>query len=174
MFKNYFKIAWRNMMRNKTSSFINVAGLSIGISCVLLIVMFIQNELSYDKFHKDANRIFQVTLNGTRNGEEFWAGNTPPPVGAALVNNFPEIESYTRMYNASDEVVRSEENKQAENYFTERNVHGVDSNFLQLFNYKLLEGNAATCLLQPNSVVITEQIAKKYFGKSNPMGRILL
>ena len=83
MIKNYFKTAWRNMTRNKTSSFINVAGLSIGIACVLMILVYIQNELSYDKFHKDADRIFQVTLKGNIGGQEFWAGNTPPPVESA-------------------------------------------------------------------------------------------
>lgn len=179
MIKNYFKTAWRNMMRNKTSSFINVAGLSIGIACVLLIVMFIQNELSYDKFHKDADRIFQVTLNGTRNGEEFWAGNTPPPVGAALLNNFPEIESYTRIYNPNDIVVRYENNNAIEKFFTEKNIIAVDSNFLQVLDFKMLEGDPSTALLKPGSVVVTENMAKKYFGNSpdsyqNAIGKILL
>ena len=110
MIKNYFKTAWRNMIRNKTSSFINVSGLSIGIACVLLIVIYIQNELRYDRFHKDADRIFQVVLNGNMNGQEFWGGNTAPPVGAALTNNIPEIESYTRFYEPNDIVVRYEGN----------------------------------------------------------------
>ena len=139
MIKNYFKTAWRNMMRNKTSSFINVSGLSIGIACVLMIVIYIQNELSYDKFHKDADRIFQVVLNGNMNGQEFWAGNTAPPVGAALTNNIPEIESYTRFYEPNDIVVRYEENGRSE-FFTEKNILAVDSNFLQLFGFKILEG----------------------------------
>ena len=174
MFKNYLKIGLRNIGRNKVSSFINIAGLAIGITCVIFILFYVQDELRYDRFFKHADRIYQVNIEGNLGGQEFLSGTTPPPAGAALVNTFPEIETYTRMFNASDEVVRSEENKQVENYFTERNVHGVDSNFLQVFNYKLLQGNAATCLLQPNSVVITEQIAKKYFGNSNAMGRVLL
>jgi putative ABC transport system permease protein len=164
MIKNYFKTAWRNMLRNKTSSFINISGLSIGIACTLLIVIFIKNELSYDRFHKDANRIFQVVLNGNFNGEEFWAGNTPPPVGAALYSNIPEIESYTRFYKPNDIVVRYEENGATEKFFTEKNVLAVDSNFLQVFNFKILEGDAATALMKPGSVVITEDMAKKYFG----------
>jgi putative ABC transport system permease protein len=164
MIKNYFKTAWRNMMRNKTSSFINVAGLSIGIACVLMIVIYIQNELSYDKFHKDADRIFQVTLKGNMGGQEFWAGNTPPPVGKALVTNFPEIESYTRFYKARDIVVRYGSGNSAEKFFTEKNIIGVDSNFLQFFGFKMLEGDPATVLLKPGSVVVTAAIAKKYFG----------
>ena len=98
------------MLRNRTSSFINIGGLSVGIAAALLILIFIQKELSYDKFHKDANRIYQVVLNGNMNGQEFWGGNTPPPVGAALTNNIPEIESYTRFYKTNDIVVRYEEN----------------------------------------------------------------
>jgi len=164
MFKNYIKTAWRNMLRNKTSSFINISGLSIGIACALLIVIFIKNELSYDRFHKDSNRIFQVVLNGNMNGQEFWAGNTPPPVGAALTSNIPEIESYTRFYKPNDIVVRYEENAATEKFFTEKNVLAVDSNFLQVFDFKIIEGDAATALMKPGSVVITEDMAKKYFG----------
>ena len=174
MFKNYCKIALRNIGRNKVSSIINIAGLAIGITCVIFILFYVQDELRYDKFFKQSARIFQVNIEGNMGGQEYLSGTTPPPAGAALVNTFPEIETYTRFFNASDEVVRSELNNQAENYFTERNVHGVDSNFLQVFNYKILQGNAATCLLQPNSVVITEQIAKKYFGNTNAIGNVLL
>ncbi|HEX6848029.1 MAG TPA: ABC transporter permease [Chitinophagaceae bacterium] len=172
MIKNYFKTAWRNMMRNKTSSFINISGLSIGIACVLMIVIYIQHELSYDKFHKDSDRIFQVVLNGNMSGQEFWGGNTAPPVGAALANNIPEIETYTRFYEPNDIVVRYEENGRSE-FFTEKNILAVDSNFLQLFGFHLLEGDAATALLKPGSVVITETIAKKYFGNEKAIGKTL-
>ncbi|HEU4858930.1 MAG TPA: ABC transporter permease, partial [Chitinophagaceae bacterium] len=172
MIKNYFKTAWRNMTRNKTSSFINVSGLSIGIACVLMIVIYIQNELSYDKFHKDADRIFQVVLNGNMNGQEFWGGNTAPPVGAALTNNIPEIESYTRFYEPNDMVVRYEGNGRSA-FFTEKNILAVDSNFLQLFGFEIIEGDAATALMKPGSVVITKTIAKKYFGDENAIGKTL-
>ncbi|HEV8081593.1 MAG TPA: ABC transporter permease [Chitinophagaceae bacterium] len=179
MLKNYFKIAWHNIGRNKVSSFINIAGLAIGITCVIFILFYVQDELRYDKFIKNAGRIYQVNIEGNMGGQEYLSGTTPPPAGAALTNTFPEIETYTRFFNASDEIVRSEKNKQVENYFTESNVHGVDSNFLQVFNYKMLQGDARTCLLQANSVVITEQIAKKYFGNSpdnyrDAIGRVLL
>ena len=131
MIKNYLIVTWRNMLRNKTSSFINVAGLSVGIAAALLILVFIQSELRYDKFHKDANRIFQVVLNGNMNGQEFWGGNTAPPVGAALTNNIPEIESYTRFYKPNDIVVRYEGNGRS-TFFTEKNVLAVDSNFFAM------------------------------------------
>jgi putative ABC transport system permease protein len=174
MIKSYLKIAWRNISRNKLSSVINIAGLAIGITCVLFILFYVQDELRYDRSFKQADRIYQVNIEGNIGGQEYVNGTTPPPAGAALMNNFPEIETFARFFNASDEVVRSEENKQAGNYFTEKNVHGVDSNFLQVFNYKLLQGDAATCLVQPDAIVITEQMAKKYFGSSDAMGRILL
>jgi len=179
MFKNYFKTAWRNMLHNRTSSLINISGLSIGIACTLLIVIFIKNELSYDRFHRNADRIFQVVLNGNMDGQEFWAGNTPPPVGAALTSNIPEVESFTRFYKPNDMVVRYEQTNAAEKFFTEKNVLAVDSNFLQLFDFKIAEGNAATALMKPGSVVITEEMAKKYFGDDpdsyrDPIGKTLL
>src|SRR5262249_16917937 len=113
--------------------------------------------------------IYQVTLNGNMGGQEFWAGNTPPPIGAALKNNFPEIESYTRFYNAPDIVVRNEDR-----FFTEKNILAVDSNFLQLFSLSMLEGDAATALVKRVSVVLKEDIEKKYFGSVKAIGKTLL
>jgi len=175
MIKNYFKIAWRNIQRNKVSSFINIAGLSIGMACVILIVMYVQDELRYDKFFKHADHIFQVNMTTMDNGVvATTGGNTAPKVGPMLVNSFPEIESYIRIYRPGDVLVRYEENPTAENYFTEKNVMGVDSDFLQVFDYRMQQGDAATCLQKPNSVVITEATAEKYFGTGNAMGKVLL
>ncbi|MEP6614931.1 MAG: ABC transporter permease [Ginsengibacter sp.] len=156
------------------SSIINIAGLAIGITCVMFILFYVQDELGYDRFINNSDLMYEVNIEGNLGGQEFLSGTTPPPAGAALLNSFPEVETYTRIFNATEEVVRSEENNQAVNSFTERNVHGVDSNFLQLFNFKLLQGNAATCLMPPDAVVITNQVAKKYFGNGNAMGKILL
>ncbi|MEP7171266.1 MAG: ABC transporter permease, partial [Bacteroidota bacterium] len=174
MFKTYFKIAWRNITRNKVNSFINISGLAIGMACVILIAFYVQDELQYDRFFKNSDRIYQVNLNGTQDGTDFWTGNTPPTVGPALVSEIPEIESYTRIYTVGDLVVRSQDGNQSENYFTEKNILGVDSNFLQMFSYNMLEGNSKTCLEKPNSIVITEQTAKKYFGNSSALNKILL
>ncbi len=174
MIKNYLKIAFRNIARHKGFALINIAGLAIGMACSIFILLWVQNELSYDRFHKNADEIYEVNIEGNFGGQEYLSGTTPPPAGAALANTFPEIETYTRLFDAGDNVVRYEENKESENYFTEKNVYAVDSNFLEVFNYKLLQGNASTCLLQPNSVVITEQIAIKYFGRDNALGKTLL
>jgi len=174
MLKNYFKTAWRNMTKNKVSSLINVLGLSIGITCALLILVYIQNELSFDKFHKDSSRIFQVTLNGNLNGQEFWGGNIGAPVGAALLHDIPEIESYTRFYKPNDAVLRYESGNSAAKYFTETRILAVDSNFLQLFDFQMLEGHAAEALMRPGSLVITESMARKYFGTENALGKTVL
>src|SRR6185436_4624819 len=174
MFQNNFKIAWRNITRNKFNSFINTAGLAIGMACVILIAFYVQDELQYDKFFKNSGRIYQVNLNGNMDGVDFWAGNTPPTVGPALVSEIPEIESYVRIYMPGDLVVRTEDKNQDEKFFTEKNILGVDSNFLQMFSYTMLEGNSKTCLEKPNSIVITEHTAKKYFGNSSALNKTLL
>jgi putative ABC transport system permease protein len=174
MIKTYFKIAWRNITRNKVSSFINIAGLAIGMASVILIILYVQDETQYDRFFKDADRIYQVNLNGNQDGNEFLTGNTPPPAGLALTTAFPEIESSTRIYRPGDVVVRYKEGQQTENYFTEKRLLAVDSNFLQVFTYSMAEGDPATCLQKPNSLVITQQTARKYFGNSDAIGKILL
>ena len=175
MIKNYFKTAWRSMLRNKTNSIINIAGLAIAIACVITIVMYVQDELSYDKLFANADHIFQVNMTSTDNGvESTTGGNTAPAVGPTLQNMYPEVESYIRIYRPGDVLVRYDENNRAPDFYTEKQVLAVDSNFLQVFNYKFLEGNAATCLQKPNSVVLTEETAKKYFGSTNAIGKVLL
>src|SRR5258708_37900252 len=130
MFKSYIKIALRNLGRNKVSSFINISGLAISLACVLLIGMYVKNELSYDRFFKDANRIYRVNTHEKIGNDEFTAGHTPPPVGAALTNNFPEVESYTRIFKPMDAVVKYVINGQTKS-LTEKKIVSVDSNFLQ-------------------------------------------
>jgi putative ABC transport system permease protein len=175
MLNNYFKIAWRNIQRNKLNSFINISGLSVGMACVMLIVLYVRDELSYDKFLRGANHIFQVNMTTMNNGvESTTGGNTAPAVGPALVTSYPEIESCVRIYRPEDITVRYQEKEKAENYSTEKRVLAVDSNFLQVFEYPALQGDPATCLGKPNAVVITESTAKKYFGNDNAIGKTLL
>ena len=179
MFKNNLRTAWRNLFHNKMSSFINISGLSIGVAAMLLISLYIENELSFDKFHRDANRIYQATMETNMGGEVGRSGNTPPPVGAALFHNFPEIESYTRFYKPQDLVIRTGEDGVNEKFFTESKVLAVDSNFLQVLGFQMLEGDPNTALQKPGSIVITEDMAKKYFpkntaqGEGNVLGKIL-
>ncbi|HEY4326746.1 MAG TPA: ABC transporter permease [Mucilaginibacter sp.] len=173
MLKNYITIAWRNLVRNKVSSIINISGLAIGLACVLLIGMYVKDELSYDRFFKDSNRIFRVNIDGKMGNSEFVVGHTPPPAGAALVSNFPEIESYTRLYLPGDEIIHYVNNGQKSS-ITEKSLLAVDSNFLKVFNYPLVIGDAATCLNGINSIVITQKAAKKYFGNTDPIGKDLI
>ena len=173
MIKNYLKTGWRNLTKNKVSSIINISGLAIGLACIILIGMYVKDELSYDRFFKDTNRIYRVNLDGKMGNDQFIVGHTPPPAGAALVNNFPEIESYTRIFLPGDEIIHYE-NRGQKNSLTEKNVLVVDSNFLKFFNYPLISGNASTCLNGVNSLVITQKAAKKYFGDESPIGKTLV
>ncbi|MBS1527640.1 MAG: ABC transporter permease, partial [Bacteroidetes bacterium] len=173
MLKNYVTIAWRNLKRNKISSIINISGLAIGLACVMLISMYVKDELGYDRFFKDTQRIFRVNIHEKMDNDEFTAAHTPPPVGQALLNNFPEIESYVRIFKPGDEVIHSVVDGRKSS-FTERKLLSVDSNFLQFFSYKLIAGDRATCLNGPNSVVLTESAAKKYFGSTDVIGKNLV
>src|SRR5579862_85551 len=176
MFKNYLKTAWRNMQRNKVNSILNISGLAIAMACVIMIVMYVRDELSYDRFFANADHLFQVNMTVADNGgpENTTGGNTAPAVGPALKDMYPEVESYTRVYRPGDVVVSYNGTAKAENFYSEKNILAVDSNFLQIFNYQVSQGDAAACLEKPNSVVITEAIAKKYFAEGNPIGKILL
>lgn len=173
MFKSYITIALRHLFRNKVSSLISVAGLVIGFACVMWIGLYIKTELAYDNFVQDANRVYRVNMDGKMGDSEFYAGYTPPPAGEALKNNFPEVESYTRIYRPGNQLTKYNNGSQSK-AFIESRVFAVDSNFLQVLTYPLQAGNPATCLLQPNSVVITSAMAKKYFGSNNDaMGKML-
>jgi len=160
MIRNYIKTAWRNLVRNKVSSSINISGLAIGLACVMLIGMYVKDELGYDRFFKDANRIYRVNTHEKIANDEFVAGHTPPPVGLALKNNFPEIESYTRIYKPGDEIFHYIKNGRSA-ALTEKSLLAVDSNFLQFFNYEMVEGDRNKCLNGPNFVVLTQSAAKK-------------
>lgn len=172
MLRNYIKIAWRNMFRHKVNSILNILGLAIGLISVMLIALYIQSELSYDKSFADADRIYRVNINGKMGDNAFRAGYTPPPAGAALVADFPEIESATRMYQPSNALMEYAAGSTPK-VFNETEIFAVDPNFLDVLNYPLVSGDPATCLTALNSVVITPQIAKKYFGETDPMGKTL-
>ena len=163
-----WKIAFRNFRKNKFFSIINVAGLAVGLAGCFLILMYLQRELSFDQFLSDKDRIYQVALSASFGGDEFDTSNTPPPVGAALQSTFPEIEDYTRHHLPGDLVMRYEDQK-----YTESNIWMVDSNFLDFFSFELVQGDPSTCLNGINSIVLTERMAKKYFGNTEIVGKDL-
>jgi putative ABC transport system permease protein len=172
MLKSYITITLRHLFRNKVSSFISIAGLAVGFACVIWISLYVKAELDYDNFVQDAQRIYRINIDGKMGDSEFYAGYTPPPAGAALQSNFPEVEAYTRVYQPGNLLVSTRGGAQNRS-FIEKRILGVDSNFLQLLTYPVKEGNAATCLMRPNSIVLTEAAAKKYFGNQSALGRLL-
>ncbi len=172
MFRNYLKVALRNTFRYKGNSIINISGLAIGLTSVILITLFINDELSYDRFFTGAEQVYRVNINGKMGDGEFYAGYTPPPAGKTLVDNFPEIESYTRIYRPGVDVIEYKNNTNKK-VFNEDGIYAVDSNFLEVLGYPLLKGDVETCLVESNSIVITSTIAKKYFGDVDPMEKTL-
>ncbi len=168
MLKNYFKIAIRNFKKNKTFSFINTFGLAIGVTCFLLIAVFVYDELSYDKYPAEAKNIYRVNLSVTGNGNVAVYPNVDNAVGEGMKNAFPDVKASTRISPATDFV------KYNDRQFKEEHLAFADSNFLQFFSIPLVEGNATNALVEPNSVIISKSFAKKYFGNEDAVGRSLL
>jgi putative ABC transport system permease protein len=168
MIKNYFKIAWRNLLKNKAFSFINIMGLSIGISVCFIIMLFVQDELSYDKFNVKADRMYRIAFRATMNGGKINESNVMPPVAAALKNDFPEVEEVTRI-NESGKPKITYGNKS----FKDGSVALVDSNFFNVFTIPLIDGDKNTAMLEPHSVILTKEFANKLFGAEDPMGKLI-
>jgi len=168
MFINYFKTAWRNLAKHRTFSFINIAGLSIGISVCFIIMLYVQDELSFDRFNKNADRIVRVVFKANINGGKIFEANVMPPVSSAMKNDYPEVEDATRLWLAgAPKIVYKDKT------FKNDELAFVDPNFFTIFTLPLLKGNAATALQQPNSIIISKEIAKKYFGNEDPIGKTL-
>ena len=167
MIKNYFKIALRNLKRNKAFSFINIFGLAIGLTSFMLIAVFVLNELSYDKYPAQAKNMYRVILSVTGNGDIAAYPMVDVAVGEGMKNAFPEIKATTRLASAQDFI------KFNDKQFKEKQLAFDDSNFLQLFSIPLVEGDITTALVQPNSMVISKAFAKKYFGNEEALGKSL-
>ena len=170
MIKNYFKIAWRNLIRNKNYAFINILGLAVGLACFMLIVLYVQDELGYDDFHKDGDQIYRMALERKYPGRSRHYAIVPHSFSEAIKNDFPEVEDACRLfYFQGNNVVYTVNDV----VFEEEFQMWADSNFFDIFSIQLLEGDPRTALTQPNSVVLTERIAKKLFAGENPIGKML-
>ncbi len=168
MIKNYFKITLRNLWRNKGFSAINIVGLAIGIATCLIIMLYVNNELSYDRFNKNAGRMVRVSFEGNVQGEKMSESTVMPPVAQTLKADFPDVEDAARIRDfGTPKLIYGDKS------FREDAVAFVDPNFFQVFTLPLLEGDAITALTAPNTVVITKAIAKKYFGNDDPIGKII-
>ena len=168
MFKNIIKITFRNISKHKGYYFINVAGLSIGIVCFILISLFIMDELSYDRYHEKADRIYKAGVRAVWADNEFHGCVSPAPFSRALVTEFPEVEVSTRLRRYGFPVIRYKDK-----VFSEERWYWADDTFFDVFSVTVLQGDPKTALTKPNSVVITESMARKYFGTEDPLGKSL-
>ncbi len=169
MFKNYFKTAIRNLGKNRIFSFINVLGLAIGLACCMLIAVFVFDELSYDKYPAQAKQIYRVNLGVLGNTDIASYPMVDVAVGEGIRNALPGVEASTRIKQAGDNFVRYNDKQ-----FKEQNLAFSDSNFLQIFSIPFIKGDAATALVRPNTMVVTQAFAKKYFGDEQPVGKSLI
>jgi len=176
MIKNYLKVAWRNLKKNKIFSFINVFGLAIGLTCCMLISLYLYNELSYDSYHKNVSRLYQLGTIFVKEGKEERMANTPAPMAKAMQMEFPEIEKSTRLMKLfSDDKTLfqySEANGNTKSFY-ESKGYVADSTFFQVLTYNFKEGDPATALSNPNSVVISDAIAKKIFGREAAVNKVI-
>lgn len=168
MIRNYLLSLYRNIVRNKFYSVLNIMGLSIGIAAAIFILLYVQDELSYDKYNVKHNRIYRIESDFTINGKHDHFAIVPTPMGPALKIEYPEVESFCRMFNAGNTLFRAGDKEYYEDYF-----YFCDSTIFDIFSYDLIQGDAKTCLTQPRTIVFTEKIAHKYFGDENPMGQFM-
>jgi putative ABC transport system permease protein len=168
MLKNYLLLAIKNCRRQKMFSVINVLGLTVGIVCCLMIFLFILNEFSYDKFHKNGEYIYRVMRRSHINGAVRDMPFLAPPYAKALLNDYPDaVQKAIRIFPDNDLVTYNNIS------FNEKKIFLADSNFFQFFSFRLLKGNPATVLADPNSIVMTASTAKKYFGNEDPIGKVV-
>jgi putative ABC transport system permease protein len=167
MLKNYFKIAIRNLLRFKLYSFINIVGLSVGIAACVLIMLWVQDELAFDRFHKNVDNVFRV-INYQGNFENRGAG-TPAPLGPAIKEEIPDVVNFTRFASAPRKVVVKYDKK----IFYENRISFADPSVFEVFTFPFVEGDPRTALSGLPNVVITENIAHKYFGDDEPVGKTL-
>lgn len=168
MIRNYLKIAWRNLVKNKIFSFINIAGLATGLACFILIALYVVDELSYDRYNEKASRIYRVDSDIKFGGTEQKLAVCSDPMGTTLKNDYPEVEQYARIFADSPRRI-----KKGNIFITEQNVANADSTFFDVFTLPAISGNTKTALNEPNTVVVTEKMAQKYFGSTDVIGKTI-
>jgi len=169
MVKNYLKILFRNLWRDKLFSSINILGLTIGIACTLLIFLYVIDEMSYDRFHDHSDRIFRVCLAANLgDGQEIDMAVVSAPVAQSFVREFPDVEAATRIYSSGNLTFNY-----SDNVMNESAIYFADPNFFEVLNFKLLKGDPKTVLIEPNSIVLRENTARKYFGNESALGKAI-
>ena len=169
MFKNYFKTAWRTLVKNRFYSLINISGLSVGLAVGILILLWVQNELSFDSFHRDAKNIYKIeNMVGTGSSRQLWTA-TASAIGVLAKKEIPAVEEVVRVaYNGNYELF-----KYKEKVFTEQAAFYTDAAFFTMFDFNIIRGNKQNPFPDDNAVVLTERTAKKYFGDEDPIGKII-
>jgi putative ABC transport system permease protein len=168
MFSNYFKVALRNILKHKFYSALNISGLALGLASCFIIGLYILDELTFDKFHTDHENIYSVALHGRIGGQELYTSSSSPPVAQAMVTGVPGVEQAVRLRQYGNLVMKYEDKA-----FTETKALFADSNFFQFFSFKLIEGQAESVLREPNTLVMTTETAKRYFGNQEPIGKMV-
>ncbi|MBN1273377.1 MAG: ABC transporter permease [Candidatus Aminicenantes bacterium] len=168
MFKNYLKMAFRSLKRQKSYSLINIFGLAVGIACCLFITLWVLDELSFDRFHEHADLLYRVEFDQDYSGEMFHVNVTPHPLAPEIKSEIPEIEEAARL-NRMEEILVQVGDKR----FIESRTAAVDPSFLSMFSFPLVKGEPSTALSSPQSLVISEDTARKYFGDTNPIGKTM-
>lgn len=173
MFKNYFKVTYRNLNRQKVYSLLNLSGLAIGLACSILIFLYINDELSYDRFHSKSDRIYRVLEHFESEGNGEHSASQPFPVGPTLLSEYEgTVTQSVRLFNFQSPSLALA-NKESDEAFNESHVFFADSTFLDVFDFELIAGNRKTALDDPNTMLITKSMAKKYFPSEDPLGKFL-
>ncbi|UAY56919.1 ABC transporter permease [Arachidicoccus terrestris] len=169
MFKTYLKTAWRSLIKHKVNSIINITGLAIGLACSILIILYVVDELSYDRFFPGKEQIVRVNTDFNFGGREMRMAQSSDIMGPTLKKDYPQVEAYTRIYNNDGARLIKKGNE----YFNEKRVASVDSTFFDVFQLPVIAGDARHALDKPGTVVVTASSAKKYFGTVDALGRRL-
>ncbi|MBC7569426.1 MAG: ABC transporter permease [Spirosoma sp.] len=171
MFTNYLKIAWRTLRKQRGLTFINIVGLATGLTCCMLIMLYVLDELSYDRYNQKADRIYRVQTDVKFGGNDMHFAVSPDPIGPTLKKDYPQVEEFVRLRDRGTWSVRR--TGEATN-LREDNITFADSTLFDVFTLPLVAGNSKRALAEPNTVVISESAAKRHFGSQNPMGQTLV
>ena len=171
MLKNFINIAFRNLLKHKFYSLLNILGLSIGLACFMVISLFVLDELSYDKFHEDSSNIYRIDFAAKLNGADHIACKVGAPTAQALLNDYPIVKEVVRISQTGNWFIKE---KGLEKTFKEENVMMADSNFFSFFTVPMIHGDPKTALVRPQTLVMDETTAQKMFGNENPVGKVLV
>lgn len=172
MIRNYIKIAWRNLKRNKSYAFINVFGLSLGIACSIVIYTLVSYHLSFDTFHANKERIYRIVTEW-HDEEMGYSGAVPSPVGKAFRNEYTFAEKTARVIDYNDALIAVPADKETKKFRESNGIVYTEPAFFDIMNFPLVKGNKQNFLSSPNSAAITEKLATKYFGEADPMGKVI-